>query len=76
MEWLEEHGMKEPERQLGADSRRIRDWRRGGAAYVFTADRILTLLGRSLAELPADLYRSGPCRGDERRPLRYPKAAA
>jgi DNA invertase Pin-like site-specific DNA recombinase len=63
--WLEENGLFNVNLQLGSGlERRFRDWRRGAAASVYTADRALVRLGRHLSEIPDDLFTRPPIVSD------------
>jgi hypothetical protein len=63
VQWLEDHGMRTMVELTENEQRRVNEWRRGGRANVYTADKVLTRLGRHLWELPdtlwADLQRHG-----------------
>lgn len=54
--WLDEHGMESEERELGFHARRVREWRAGGSANVYTVDKVLVKLGLHLSQIPEDFW--------------------
>jgi hypothetical protein len=59
VKWLESRGLECPKRQLGRDlETRIRDWRRGSLASVYTADKVCLTMHLHLSEIPDELYRA------------------
>lgn len=58
-EWIdEEEGgeLQNADARLLSHARKVRDWRAGGRASVYTADLVLTKLGLHLGMLPEHLY--------------------
>jgi hypothetical protein len=61
VEWLDANGHLTPrgafdDRFHSNDARHVRKWRVGGAATVWTVDRVLCRLGRHLHELPDEAW--------------------
>jgi hypothetical protein len=64
VEWLASRGLRHPDQQLtGNQARRFRDWKNGGAAYVYTLDAMLVRLDLRLSEVPIEFYLPGDPRG-------------
>jgi len=71
--WLDEHRIVPSTEAL---SRRMRDWRNGGMADIFTLDRLLTPTPYGLWELPDEVWRDVHPRTTGRRRRPKPKRYA